>query len=253
LTALARDIHEMFHSRIVIPKELSSRLYREREILEALHHFQRTDPQWFLAFRERMERYRNRLLGLGLRDRVMAKKTSALFPLALLSKEIALGLIGLPFALFGAVNNYLPYRLPTFIADRMREVDAEGTVKFLSGLILFPLFYIGQTLTMEWLFGTKIALGYLASLPPTGLFAFYYWIWLRRTRTSFYLALLHLTRRGILQELRLERGALIGEIEKMQEIFLRVRQRGASLPESSPKPSLDKRTGGAAGPIEGTV
>ena len=233
LAALARAIHEIFSSRMVPIPVPPSRLYREKEILEAIHYFQKTDPKWFLAFRDRIERYHNRLVGLGIRDRVMARKKSPLFPITLLLRELLIGLAGLPFFLFGVVNNYLPYRLPTIIAGRMRELDADGTVKFISGFLLFPLFYTSQTLGVGLLYGPRIALGYAISLPPTGLFAFRYWIWLRRSRNSLFLALLHLTRRGLLRELRVEREALIADIERRQEIFLKARSKNNGKLEGS--------------------
>jgi len=221
LARLARQIHEVFHHRLAVPRDLASPLYGEKEILEGIHYFQRTDPQWFSCFREQMEQYHHRLRALGLRDRVLARRSSRWFPISLLLKTLVAALIGLPLAFFGVLNNYLPYRLPTLIARRMQDLDADGTIKFLTAALLFPIFYATQTLGIGVILGPRSALLYLVLLPPTGLFAYHYWIWLRRVRNSFFFALLHWTRRGLLQELRVERERLISEMEKRQEVFLR--------------------------------
>src|SRR5579863_117914 len=221
LARLARQVHEVFHHRLALPAELAGPLFGEKEILEAIHYFQKIDPPWFFEFKERMEQYHQRLRGLGLRDRVFSHKTSPWFPFLIFLKALTPALLGFPVALFGILNNYLPYRLPTLIARRMEYLNAEGTIKFLSGAFLFPIFYLTQCICVGWFIGVPYALLYLLVLPVSGLFTFHYWIWLRRIRNSLSFALLYWTRKGIVQELRVERERLIADLSERQETFLR--------------------------------
>lgn len=86
-------------------------------------------------------------------------------------------LSGLPIFLFGAVNNFLPYKLPGIINRKINaRHDFTGAILMSSGTFIFLFFYLTQTFlvqyfTQSWI----ISLTYLLLLPLTGLMAYYYW------------------------------------------------------------------------------
>ncbi|NJL74953.1 MAG: hypothetical protein HC892_07905 [Saprospiraceae bacterium] len=91
-------------------------------------------------------------------------------------------MLGFPLFLFGFVNNALPSFLPYYFTNRRQPwIGYRAIVKMLIGLFAFPFFYTLQTLLVHSFFQTPwLTFLYLASLLPTGMFAWHYakWAWL---------------------------------------------------------------------------
>jgi 1-acyl-sn-glycerol-3-phosphate acyltransferase len=71
-------------------------------------------------------------------------------PIAVWSR--AARLLGLPVFVVGVALNWLPYRLPGWISDRISTTpDEPATYKVLAGLLTFPLFWLAETaLAVHW-------------------------------------------------------------------------------------------------------
>ena len=75
----------------------------------------------------------------------------------------------LPFALVGFVLNYLPYRLPGWVAEWVRhEGDQPATYKVLTGLVAFPVFWAIECALAGWAWGTGGAVAMAVVAPATG-------------------------------------------------------------------------------------
>jgi 1-acyl-sn-glycerol-3-phosphate acyltransferase len=89
----------------------------------------------------------------------------------LLLKGIAL-LFLLPFAVYGGINNSIPWIIMHRLADKVREKQFISSARMTLGLLFFPLCYILQTLIVFFLTPWWVwAIIYLAGLPLTGLLA----------------------------------------------------------------------------------
>ena len=54
--------------------------------------------------------------------------------------------LGFPLYLYGLVNNYLPYRIPSLVARRAtKDVEFVAPIMLVVGMITFTLFYLCQT------------------------------------------------------------------------------------------------------------
>ncbi len=87
-------------------------------------------------------------------------------------------LSGFLIFLYGFLNNYLAYKLPGILANKMNSrQDFRGSILMASGTFIFLIFYIIQTV-LVYRFTADISFfiapAYLVSLPFTGLFAFHY-------------------------------------------------------------------------------
>jgi MFS family permease len=81
----------------------------------------------------------------------------------------------LPLFLYGSFNNILPALLPKFVTSKLKDRQFESSVVFVFGLILFPIFYILQTIFIQQIFQHwAISVIYIISLPFTGLLSFFY-------------------------------------------------------------------------------
>jgi len=85
-----------------------------------------------------------------------------------------------PVYLYGLLNNILPYKITKWAEAKIKDPQFKSSFAFVISLVSFPLFNILQTLVIfffvdqwHWL------LAYFISVPLSGIFAWYYWGWLR--------------------------------------------------------------------------
>ena len=96
-------------------------------------------------------------------------------------RELLLAAVGVPFAAWGRVNHFLPFRLTTWLGrktSRSRSQPAMHTIVL--GVVLVPLFYVLQTALVWRLMGGWWALAYAASLVPSASWDLHYRERLRR-------------------------------------------------------------------------
>lgn len=90
-------------------------------------------------------------------------------------RELLLAAVGVPFAAWGRVNHFLPFRLTTWLGrktSRSRSQPAMHTIVL--GVVLVPFFYALQTALVWRLTGVWWALAYAASLVPSASWDLHY-------------------------------------------------------------------------------
>jgi 1-acyl-sn-glycerol-3-phosphate acyltransferase len=131
-------------------------------------------------------------------------------------REGLFALLGLPLAIWGAVQHALPWAMTRIMTTTFKGHPAEtATRAILAALLIFPPILGLQSLWVAYRFSPILALAYALSLPPLGAFALAYAdrvgdaVW----RASAYL---RLTKRPQ------ERGRLLAEgralVQRLQEI-----------------------------------
>ena len=83
-------------------------------------------------------------------------------------RELLLAIVGVPFALWGRVNHYLPFSLATWLGRKTstsRSQPAMHTIVL--GVVLVPLFYALQTAVIWRMWGAWSAALYATSLTPS--------------------------------------------------------------------------------------
>lgn len=131
-------------------------------------------------------------------------------------RELLIGVVGGPFALWGRVNHWVPLRIARAIALKISRYDDEPAMNtIIAGVVLVLAFYTAQIGVIAWQLGGWLALVYAASLPASATWDFRYADRLRRAaarvRTYFRLRrdpMLHAQLRKDLDWLRNEATAL---------------------------------------------
>jgi glycerol-3-phosphate O-acyltransferase / dihydroxyacetone phosphate acyltransferase len=96
-------------------------------------------------------------------------------------RELSIGVLAGPLALWGRINHWVPLRIARFLALRhSRFPDEPAMNTIVAGLVLVLVFYAGQTALVAWLFGWLVALFYAVSLPLSATWDFRYADRLRR-------------------------------------------------------------------------
>lgn len=219
----ARDRHtlELVHAALAIwreempdaardPKSLAA--WRQRAA-RADQYLAAADPARMAALRRRLERYSKDLDLAGLTDRDL---TEGYRPASVLRYALREGLalvLGLPLALWGVVNHFVPYQA-TALAVRAigPEADVLATYKVVAGVVLFPLCWALEGWTAWRLGGGRLLAVLLISLLPTGFFALSWTERLQRVRREA---------RGLLTVLvnRDLRGHLLGRRREIMAEF----------------------------------
>jgi glycerol-3-phosphate O-acyltransferase / dihydroxyacetone phosphate acyltransferase len=138
---------------------------RSKKLIHKMEDWQDRDEASYLLFKDQVNYYFSILKNNNLRD-VNTEKYNPL-------SKIPILLLGLPIFLYGFINNIIPTWLSNSLIKWMKQHPVyDTTIRYLAGLIFFPIFWWIQTAffsyfikndTWSWL--------YFLSLIPAGLAA----------------------------------------------------------------------------------
>mgnify|MGYP006266914473 CR=1 FL=1 len=190
LRSLIIDTHDPEEDRLLAqmeallqttdPQDQETAFFRAQRLLSRLHHWQEQAPDDFRSFRIAFSDYVDALERHHITSEALAQHQEAIV------RHYLWLMLGLPLYIFGYLNNFLAAGIPRLVATRpFIDVEYRATVQILLGLITVPLFYLLQALLVgQWL-GTWPGLLYLLALFPSGLFAWHYRQYWKRSRTIY--------------------------------------------------------------------
>lgn len=194
----------------------------QKSISEAVKYFAKYQKTRFNQIYYRVKNYSQAIDFLNLDDKVLAEKTSQK-PLITRVLFLVLKLIiGLPIFLYGFIHNYLPFALSPILTKKInKELEYQGPISMVIGMFLYLILYTVFTIcmfcmTQSWI----ITILYLASLPITGMLAYWYSQNVTNISNKWKYISLFYKKNNTVSKLVLERKALINEIEKGREEFL---------------------------------
>ncbi len=184
---LAKQIEELYAPILEDEIQLSQdqkeqKFLIKKGIIEAIQYFEEKDPQRIADFRPKIDLYIRMLHRLHLSDQVFntKKNTSNKNNIWLESiTNIFYFIIGFPLFVYGFLNNYIPYIIPSKIAQKISDwaemEEYTAPVMMVSGVFTFGFFYFWQIFFCQYfLQNWLITLIYALSLPISGFFALFY-------------------------------------------------------------------------------
>ena len=202
------------------PDTLYDNFQLSRTLLQALPWAEQNFPERLTNARTQFAAYLADLQQHGLTDEALdAQRRGSIVGLLNL-------VFGAPVWLYGVLNNYLPYILPSAVAQRAtKEAEFVAPIMLVVGMITFPLAYTLQAaavqhwLTHDW----RLTALYVLSLPFTGFYALGYWntlsARLRRLRAARLFRRAPAVGAGLLRQ----RAALVAELEEARTAYLTAR------------------------------
>jgi glycerol-3-phosphate O-acyltransferase / dihydroxyacetone phosphate acyltransferase len=155
------------------PLDTEGGYQRSKKLLVQLHAWEKSDETAFTAFKNKVETYFSRLNALKINDVNSKKQDSLILPKLLL---------GFPIFLYGFINNAIPAWLSDKMIGWLKQHEAyDTTVRYVSGLVFFPLFWWLQAKGVKYFlhgfFTTNLPLGWLHffTVIPTGLAAWWFY------------------------------------------------------------------------------
>ena len=148
-----------------------------REVFSQMHVIRISQPWKIKEIELLVESLKIRIKNLEIKSDFLDRKyRTSLFVRQLITSFFVL-FMGFPLFAFGLIHNFVQYKLVDFLVQRfVKDVEYYAPVSVLFSLIIYPLTYTGFLI----LFSSYISydfwwkLGYFASMPLSGLFAYYY-------------------------------------------------------------------------------
>jgi 1-acyl-sn-glycerol-3-phosphate acyltransferase len=213
---LLRDLQA---ERGLRPSEVD-RLRLARAIADAVAYFRTHDPDRVERLWHRTQAYRAMLADYRVRDQAVRARLTGAPPMRRL-RASGLAVVGFPVAAYGAAVNALPYLIPRWLSRRLARKETDyATVRLLTSVIAFPVFWASETWLVWRVAGPGWAALFALTLPLTGLAAYHYFAGLGRLRGRLRFGMLALTRRQAALRLVDERQAIIAEIERARADYL---------------------------------
>ena len=202
------------------PNTLYDNFQLSRTLLQALPWAEQQFPERLAEARGRFESYLTELRRHGLNDEALdSQRRGSIAGLLNL-------VLGAPVWLYGVLNNYLPYILPSAVARRAtKEAEFVAPIMLVVGMLTFPLAYALQIaavqhwLTHDW----RLTLLYGLSLPVTGFYALSYWSTLSARLRRLRAARLFRRSPAVGQALLVQRAGLVAELQHAREAYLAAR------------------------------
>ena len=153
-------------------KNLYDKFRAHKAVIAALENEEKTENNDFKELVEKTTVYLNNMSHLKLDLHVFEKRGGK--KVMLILKSLLL-LIGLPFFVYGFINNAIPYFAPFILTGKVKDKQFHSSFKFVITAFLYPIYYFILTVVAFLITrDTFWTLTYLFSLPITGALAWYY-------------------------------------------------------------------------------
>jgi 1-acyl-sn-glycerol-3-phosphate acyltransferase len=169
------------------PKDAESSFQASKGLEQALRYFKETDADRVADLKNRLENYFHNLDQLRLHDDLFenTQERSSFMQAGL--KQLGYLLLGFPVWLYGLINNYLPYTLPSRLAYVIsKEEGYIAPIMMFIGTLTFPIFYGVQIWAIQECIGISwLTILYALTLPLVGFFTLAYWRNVQNTKDQW--------------------------------------------------------------------
>ncbi len=153
-------------------RSLFDKFRADKIMISILDHKFETDPDVLRKLAEKTASYMKNLEALNMRNRVIESRGFS--TLSMFLRLILLPVFS-PFALYGYINNWLPFNIPVMKTRTVKDKQFHSSFKFVFSLLLFPAFYTVQSVLVGIFTGPAwVGWAYFLSLPLTGYIALYW-------------------------------------------------------------------------------
>jgi len=224
--SIVRNVEQLYKNQLfedlnVIPNSKTTYFSLVRQIVQAVRYFEQQRPDLLKEMQIKMANYLKNLQMLGISDATLAQ-TKRFSRQILANFTVLLG--GLPLFIYGLINNYLPYILPSYIAKKISsDRGYRAPIMMTAGIFLFPIFYGIQIFLVHTLLQKSwLSVIYAVSLPLSGFFAWWYWPFVRRFRSAWQARKIFQKKPSLLQNLLAQRHVIFESLEEAKKVYLAV-------------------------------
>ncbi|PUB73374.1 MAG: hypothetical protein DBO99_20310 [gamma proteobacterium symbiont of Ctena orbiculata] len=207
-------------------RNLHQRLRAQQRLIDAQRLLREYEPDRVRTLISQLKQFEKVCSYCGVKDyQLNIDYRPTLIALYLL-RMVWMVLIVFPVAIWGLINNYLPYQLTKRLSRHFAKgTNQYDTANMVLGLLFFSGFWLLQSYLVYRYFGWAWMLGYVLALIVGSLVALLVHGEMRRMRENIRVFLLFLRRRDLKSYLREKRQALEKELARMVRIANRLSHR----------------------------
>lgn len=196
---------------------LAERVALCQAVLEGYQQLRQLHPERVQELAATVRQYQQLLAASGLRDDQVGSHYPARLVGRYLGRTLLLLALRLPLAVLGTVLNWLPYRIPGWIAAAVATTtDTRATYKVFSAVLFFPLFWLGEAIAAGYaLHSAWVGAAVAAVAPLSGWVALRFHERRRRFAAEARAYLLLRTRRRLAAELKARRQAVLAGVAEL--------------------------------------
>ncbi|MCR5453501.1 MAG: 1-acyl-sn-glycerol-3-phosphate acyltransferase [Bacteroidales bacterium] len=177
------EIARTIFAPIIVRKEgkivnnFQNQLLAGRKVVEIMDNMKADEPDVFDTLNSYLRQYREGLKAANLRDWIIRRK----FKFAGVLLRTLILIVLSPLALFGFVNNFIPYFSPFLLTNRVKDRNFHSSLRFALYVFLFPIWYTVLTiLTFKYLDTWWLRVLYMVAVPITGIFSHHFYDYMKR-------------------------------------------------------------------------
>ena len=174
---LYNELREIYKYRMCDKLSLQNckhpnKLKADQELIRVLNKFEKGHHEEMSELQKLVVSYNKKLRKSGFSNGLINSGYGNLAGMLMLSVFL---ILTIPLFLYGFINNILPFQLPIKITKKkVKDTQFISSFMYVLFMVMFPVFYLIQTLIVLVFSSWQIAIIYLVSLPILGTFAWWY-------------------------------------------------------------------------------
>jgi len=207
-----KDQYEIFDSlRLYYWETVSGKANRknrvsaEQQVIQVVEKVKKQKPQLYHKLSEQVKTYKSLLINHKITDEIVQKPSGTL-KLLLMS---ILFLAGFPLLVYSLIVNLIPILTVKYVVNKIQDPQFKSSVKYVLSLVVFPVFYLIQTLAVLLVISPIwIGFTFMISLPIAGIYAHLYFSGFKRYLLQCKLWIIKLVKREAYKKIWSARTAM---------------------------------------------
>lgn len=241
ITSLTTNVRTLEHEEIVDALELiyKKELMRDlglstknktdefsitKQLIDGVEWYFQHQPSKVEKFKMMFKSYKEKLDLLGLKEEYIETNIKSITLIDRFYIYLYI-VIGFPFYVYGLLNNYIPYKVPRWLAQKFTRAKSEiASAKLLSGMVVFVFYYILLIYMFSRLVNENaLTIVYALTIIPSGNFVLSYYFHAQKYRQHMRFFTYFYQKRYVMQQVVDERNALINYIDQARDAYLKAK------------------------------
>ncbi|UCG27261.1 MAG: 1-acyl-sn-glycerol-3-phosphate acyltransferase [Bacteroidales bacterium] len=216
-------LREIYRTRMVKLMSFSTprypyRFFADQKLISILNQVQKEQPSKIEELSPKVRSMTEGVRSLRFRYWVLQKDLHS-FPVLILKSLFMV--FSFPVYIWGVIHNYLPYKIPVWLIRPIKDVMFHSSFKFVISFLVFQIYYL-LLFIIILIFADPLwlKLAYIASVPVSGLFAFHYYLGVKKIIAAWRYNFMVLARNRKLETVKKMYDEIIGITDRIVKPFL---------------------------------
>ncbi len=195
-----------------------------KQLIDGVEWYFQHQPSKVEKFKIMFKSYKEKLDLLGLKEEYIETNIKSITLIDRFYIYLYI-VIGFPFYVYGLLNNYIPYKVPRWLAQKFTRAKSEiASAKLLSGMVVFVFYYILLIYMFSRLVNENaLTIVYALTIIPSGNFVLSYYFHAQKYRQHMRFFTYFYQKRYVMQQVVDERNALINYIDQARDAYLKAK------------------------------